>query len=315
MIDLDARARAAADGLKASVGSADLRLASAPPGTVTSRPPWAMFAAGAGVAAAIVVATVVDVPELEEPVTATTVTTVTTTVPEATTTVPTAPTSTVPTTPATGAPVATAPSTTATTLDTTPPPITITDPADGTETEESRITFRGTTEPGASVFAGDFEATVAADGSWSIVLLLSPGETTARFVAVDAAGNEASASVTVTLIAPEPETTTTTKPKDDPETTTTTKPAEQEVAPFTAVASFGVCAEVPPWDIYSGTGEPGTVVQVTSPYGSGSTVVGSNGTWEVKVFFPDAPIGKSFEVTVKDELGRKKGFGFTHTEG
>ncbi|MGF1668359.1 MAG: hypothetical protein ACFCVC_19025, partial [Acidimicrobiia bacterium] len=217
--------------------------------------------------------------------------------------------------PATGAPVVTAPATTATTLDTTPPPITITDPADGTETEEPRITFRGSTEPGASVFAGDFEATVAADGTWSIVLVLSPGETTARFVAVDAAGNEASASVTVTLIVPEPETTTTTtKPKDDPATTTTTKPAQEEVAPFTAVASFGVCAEVPPWDIYSGTGQPGTVVQITSPYGSGSTVVGSGGTWEVKVFFPDAPIGKPFDVTVKDELGRNKSFGFTHTE-
>jgi len=62
MIDLDARARDAADGLKASVGSADLRLASALPGTATSRPPWTMFAAGAAVAGAIVVATIVDVP-------------------------------------------------------------------------------------------------------------------------------------------------------------------------------------------------------------------------------------------------------------
>jgi hypothetical protein len=312
MIDLDTRARSAANGLKASVASADLRLASAPPGTVMSRPPWAMFAAGAAVAGAIVVATIVDLPGIEKPVTATTVTT---TAAEPTTTAVPTPTTTATVPPGTSAPVVTAPETTSTTIDTTPPPITITDPADGTETEEPRITFRGTTEPGASVFAGDFEATVAADGTWSIVLLLSPGETTARFVAVDVAGNEASASVTVTPVVPDPETTTT-KPKEPEATTTTTKPPGDDdvVAKFTASATFGVCAEIPPYDVYSGTGEPGTVVEIGSPYGSGRTEVGSDGRWEVKVFFPEAPIGKTFDVAVTDSLGRTASFGFTHTE-
>lgn len=308
MIDLDTRARAAAEGLKATVATAELKLAAVPPGTTPTRPPWTMFAAGAAVAGAVVVATIVDMPEIEEPVTASTVTTI---APSSTTTAPTPTTS---ATSAPAAPVVTAPETTSSTVDTTPPVITVTEPIDGSETEEERITFRGTTEPGARVFAGDYEATVADDGTWSIVLLLSPGETTARFTAIDAAGNEASASVTVTLVTPEPETTTTTKPKPEEETTTTTKPAEEEVVDFTANASFGTCAEEPPWDVYYGTGEPGSVVEISSPYGSGRAEVGSSGQWEVKVFFPEAPLGKTFEVLVEDSFGRKAGFEFTHTE-
>jgi hypothetical protein len=42
--------------------------------------------------------------------------------------------------------------------------------------------------------------------------------------------------------------------------------------------------------------------------------VGENGKWEVRVYFPEAPLGKTFEVLVEDSLGRKKSFGFTHVE-
>jgi hypothetical protein len=96
-------------------------------------------------------------------------------------------------------------------------------------------------------------------------------------------------------------------------TTSTTKP-EKEVAAFTAEAVYGTCAEVPPYDVYQGTGQPGTVVEVSSPYGSGRTEVGENGMWEVRVYFPEAPLGETFEVLVEDSLGRKKSFGFTHVE-
>jgi hypothetical protein len=120
---------------------------------------------------------------------------------------------------------------------------------------------------------------------------------TATFVAVDEAGNEASATVAPVYEPP----VTTTKPKG-------------EVAAFKAYFTFGECAEKPPYDVYYGKGEPGTTVKVISEFGAGETTVGANGDWELRVEFPSAPLGKVFSVKVKDSLGRHQYFEFVHTE-
>ena len=199
--------------------------------------------------------------------------------------------------PATQPPV-TAPPTTAPPVteppDTTPPDLKITSPEDGAVVEKTAVTFRGTTEPGAIVFSGQWEAAVDDAGNWSIVLIVREGRNTARFTATDPAGNQTSKTIEVFYEAPEP-------PK--------------ETAPLVAYAKFGTCELDPPYDIYYGTAEPGALIKVTSEYGSGQTEVDAEGHWEVKVFFPEAPYGKTFLVTVKDGLGGVKKFEFTSFAG
>jgi hypothetical protein len=231
----------------------------------------------------------------EEPVATTT--TVTTTVPS-TTTATTAP------EPATTAvlPVAPpAPPSTAQAADTIPPFLTITSPEEGAQLEEKVVTFRGLTEPGAQVFAGRYEAEVDPEGNWQLVLVLAEGPNTARFTARDAAGNEARAAVSLSYLPP----TTTT------ESTTTTEP-EKELAAFEAYATFGVCTETPPYDIYYGSGEPGSKIYVESDFGSGVTEVNGEGAWEIKVDFPEAEPGATFLVKVSDQYGRQKSFEFRY---
>ena len=182
--------------------------------------------------------------------------------------------------------------------DTTPPPLDITSPKQDEHFEVDAIDFRGTTEPGASVFAGRYEANVDNEGNWSIRLILSPGANGALFVATDAAGNQTEARVTVHYDVP----VTTTKPPKDP-------PKDIE---FTAHNVYGSCEETPPYDVYWGTAPPGTPIYVESEYGSGSTEANAEGGWEIKVFFPEAPADKVFAVKVKDNKGNKKLFEFVH---
>jgi hypothetical protein len=289
--DLDTRARMAAAGLRSAVDRAELT--SMPPqerfrgSTWVFRPAWVM-AAVLFVGAAIGVAMVLEPSESAPTTVPTTTTPSTTTTLASTTTVPSLPV----------VPGAVPPSTTVS-VDTTPPPLEITSPEDGATVAERTVVFSGTTEPGASVFAGRWQADVSGDGSWSIALVLSEGANRARFVARDAAGNETEAAITVHYVP----TTTTTKPQN----------TEPELANFTAFAKFGSCSETPPYDIYYGTGQPGSRVFVSSEYGSGSVKVADSGEWEVKVFFETAPIGKSFVVKVHDEFGRKKTLDFVYT--
>jgi hypothetical protein len=186
--------------------------------------------------------------------------------------------------------------------DTTPPDITITSPSDGDHVEEKMIRFAGTTEPGATVAAGRYVADVDPAGNWSIVLVLSPGANGARFTATDAAGNTASARITVHYDVPAPP-----PPPEDDGGDKEPKPPKVE---FTAHAKYGSCDSSPPFDIYWGTAEPGSTVSIISEYGSGSVRANDEGGWEVKVYFPEAPKGKVFVVKVKDEFGHKKTFEF-----
>jgi hypothetical protein len=88
-----------------------------------------------------------------------------------------------------------------------------------------------------------------------------------------------------------------------------------KVHDFTANQKYGSCSENPPYDVFWGTGVPGTVVEVGSPYGTGRAEVGEAGHWEVKVVFESAPVGETFDVVVGDSLGNTKGFSFTRLDG
>ena len=83
---------------------------------------------------------------------------------------------------------------------------------------------------------------------------------------------------------------------------------------FTANQKFGSCSENPPYDVFWGTGIPGSIVEIGSPYGSARIEVGEGGWWEKKVFFEAAPVGVPFEVVIGDSLGNSKTFSFTRTE-
>ncbi len=169
--------------------------------------------------------------------------------------------------------------------DVTPPELFITTPEDGARFAEKALKFRGETEPGARVFAGKYEADVNEAGEWAIVLMLAPGKNHVTFVAKDEAGNKSDASVTVYYDAPEGE--------------------------FTANQKYGSCSDPIPWEKFYGTGTPGSWIEAVSEYGSGETKVKDDGTWYLKVTFPEAPYGKTFPVTVKDAFGHKKVFEFT----
>lgn len=191
--------------------------------------------------------------------------------------------------------------------DRTPPHITILSPENGTNTTRSSVVVTGIAEAGARV-TGPTEGPVEVDdeGVWTSEVRLELGNNRITFTAIDEAGNFATALVNVTRAAPP--TTTTTKPADT--TTTTTEAPGWE---FTAHKTYGTCAENPPYDIYYGTGKPGTEINVTSEYGSGSTTVAGNGEWSVKVFFPTAPAHSGFAVKVHHFDGAKKTFEFTYT--
>ncbi|MCP3993760.1 MAG: hypothetical protein GY722_01670 [bacterium] len=298
MTTLDARARSAAHAINA--GIAEFTPSASFDVVVVRQQRWRSIQAGlAGAAAAVLVVlagmaiTPAPAPEVAE----VPVTVVEPTIPTPEVVPPIV-------TPSTEAPepvtttTTVAPTTTTTVVpvDTTPPPLSITSPKPDEHFEIDIIEFRGATEPGATVFAGQYEAIVDDSGNWSIVLVLSPGANGARFVATDAAGNQSEARVTVHYDVPAP-------------TTTTKAPEEIE---FTAHSVYGVCDESPPFDVYWGTAPPGTPVYVESEYGSGSTTADTNGDWELKVYFPEAPAEKEFTVKVKDDKGHKFYFTFKH---
>lgn len=180
--------------------------------------------------------------------------------------------------------------------DTTPPELAITHPVEGQVFADKSVLFKGTTEPGARVFAGKWEADVDSLGNWKIVLVLSEGKNHAKLTAKDGAGNQSFATVTVHY-AP----------------TTTTKIDKPDTPAFTAAAKFGACSEHPPFDVYYGSGKPGSHVYVKSEFGNGTVEINDKGQWEIEVFFEGAPVGKTFQVKVKDDFGNYKLFEFTYT--
>lgn len=289
--DLDARGRNAASGLKSAVQAAELT--STAPVPVRARRPLVAVLRPAIVLALLLVGAAVGVAVVRD--SSPPATTVPAVVPSSVGEPAESLAEPEPVTPTTAyvPPTTTAPPTTVA-PDTEAPHLEITSPEDGATLEKEAVTFEGITEPGARVFSGRWEAEVSESGEWHIVLILSEGANTARFTAKDASGNESEASITVHYA---------------PKTTTTTV---KELAEFKAYATFGSCAETPPYDIYHGKGEPGSMVFITSEYGSGSVEVNAEGHWEKKVIFESAPENETFVVTVSDEFGRSKQFEFIH---
>ncbi|MEZ5175645.1 MAG: hypothetical protein R2823_05510 [Acidimicrobiia bacterium] len=115
-------------------------------------------------------------------------------------------------------PTTTKPSTTTKPPDTTPPDLRITSPSDGATVDDRVVTFEGTSEPGASVYSGPYDARVDDDGNWSLKLVVSSKGSKAKITAEDRAGNTVTKSITVTYKPPAASTTTTTKPSSPPTT-------------------------------------------------------------------------------------------------
>lgn len=200
-------------------------------------------------------------------------------------------------------------------VDDTPPVVEILHPEDGQVFTSHEIVFEGITEPGARVFFGDHEAEVSEDGSWRIVLHLDWGENLVTAEAFDEHENSATDSVTV--IAKEPE-----KPKPQPKEEPKEQPKEQpkeepkeEVAEweFSAHQLYGECSENPPYDVFWGTGKPGSRIVVEAKYGRKVTEVNDHGEWELKVIFEEAPVGEVFVIHVVDEFGHLAEFEFVRT--
>ena len=310
MTSLDLRAQRAAAGIRASVAASpatppiDFRGAARM--RFMTQATMAVSAVAAVAAAFVIMGTVIQTPAPVPVAPAASTTTSSTLAPSttdvpATTTAPTpaVPTSEVPpvpteTTTTTVVTTTTTHTTTTTTLapDTTPPDFKILSPENNQVFQNKVVTFSGTTEIGAKVFAGRYEATVTGTGEWSIALTLSPGRNVATLIATDAAGNETSATVVVFLEATEP------KPDRDWE--------------FIAHRVNGSSSETPPFDVYWGTGKPGTVIQVLSEYGSKSTEIDTDGDWEVLVHFSTAPANIEFQVKVNDFEGSELTFGFIY---
>ncbi len=202
-------------------------------------------------------------------------------------------------------------------VDTTPPDLQILHPVDGQVFESKEVVFEGITEPGARVFAGEYEADVNDSGGWRIVLFLSAGTNHATIRAKDKVGNVSEDSVTVVFELPE-KTSDEEKPKDEDKPKEEEKPKEdheeeEKAWEFSAKQVFGECSENPPYDVFHGTGKPGSVIRVLSEYGSGETEVNEDGVWELRVYFEGAPVGQGILVKVVDQFDHVKKFEFTRT--
>jgi len=134
--------------------------------------------------------------------------------------------------------VTSAPDTTTTTApsDTTPPSLKVTSHDDGDTVDSAYIIFKGTSEPGAYVRSGPFDATTDDDGSWSLGLTMADGANRAIFTAIDTAGNTTEIRITVTYNQPKATTTTT----HAPHTTTTTTPAQSNWSPLWPADGGGI---------------------------------------------------------------------------
>ncbi|HEV8594203.1 MAG TPA: Ig-like domain-containing protein [Thermoplasmata archaeon] len=90
------------------------------------------------------------------------------------------------------------------TVDTQPPVISITSPATGTTTASPTVTVSGQAETGAAVTVNGYALTPSPTGAWSVTLVLRPGSNVVTATATDAAGNSATAQISVTFVDPVP---------------------------------------------------------------------------------------------------------------
>jgi len=72
---------------------------------------------------------------------------------------------------------------------------------------------------------------------------------------------------------------------------------------FTAHANWATTDATPPFDEYSGTSTAVAVITLTSPYGNGQAVANADGHWSLRVEFPAAPVGETFNVHITSSKG------------
>ena len=161
------------------------------------------------------------------------------------------------------------------------------------ENDDNWDKFWGTAQPGATVTAtsefGGATTTVNDHGEWVLeVHFNAPAGTTFAVKISDSNGNA--------------------------KTFEFTNP-EHKVMEFTANQKYGSCGEEVPYDVFWGTAAAGATIWVESPYGSGTTVANGDGHWELRVDFPEAPEGKTFEVVIESSDGGRKVFTFTNIAG
>ena len=173
--------------------------------------------------------------------------------------------------------------------DTTPPKLTITSPKDGAHFGDKKLTYSGMTEPGARVFAGEWEADVFESGEWHIVLVLSAGKNVTTFTAKDAAGNRTKATVTAYLDA-----------------------AEEPDTKFTAHQKYVTNSE--PWEKFYGTAPLGTVIELGSIHGHARLVTESY-EWHLKLHFEGLKEASSFPIELHTSTGKVMEFEFTYQPG
>jgi hypothetical protein len=90
------------------------------------------------------------------------------------------------------------------TVDTTPPTLVITSPSTGTTVSVPEVLVSGTAEPGTTVVVNGYTVSLTGTGAFSIQLPLSPGANAITATATDAAGNRATATITVSYNNPVP---------------------------------------------------------------------------------------------------------------
>jgi hypothetical protein len=173
--------------------------------------------------------------------------------------------------------------------DTEPPRFTITSPANESETDDRVVVVGGGVEPGAKVYYGERAAHVEGD-DWRIEVELEKGKNVLYFKAYDEAGNWTKRTVTVYYIGEG-------EPRYE----------------FSAIQKYGSCGEDAPYDVFHGTGKPGSVIEVGSEYGGGRVEVGESGEWKIKVYFEGSPLGEPFRVSVHASTGEEAHFTFINT--
>ncbi len=157
---------------------------------------------------------------------------------------------------------------------------TVSSPLPESHLTEPSVVITGLADPGSRVASGSDQADVAPDGSWTLALDLQPGANLLIITATDPAGTIASRAVRVFY--------------DEPIRAAPAAPAPPPVYAWYT----DLLGENPPRIRFVGTAPAGAWINVDSAYGNGNTVSGENGTWDLDVVFPDAPVGEGFRVTM-----------------
>ena len=195
------------------------------------------------------------------------------------------------------------------------PAFTITRPADGSHVKSKVAAFGGTYDDGTTVHRGKYVA-YQHEGEWGMELVLSPGLNRVAFKGITSAGEYVVATVNVYYDAPENDVAKEEPKEESHDKKEETKDeSEHENVAFKAHQKYGSCGEEVPYDVFYGSAKPGTKISAISEYGSNSTTANDNGRWEMKVTFPEAPSGTTFNVKIKASTGESKNFTFTNTGG